>query len=95
MGARIEAAAALTGHGRRKASARHLADAAARACLTNAGKEPGDVDLLINAGVYREDNMGEPALAALIQEDIGATWASRPSEGTAPSRSTSSTASAG
>ena len=31
-----------------------------------------DVDMLINAGIYREDNMGEPALAALIQEDIGA-----------------------
>ena len=28
--------------------------------------------MLINAGIYREDNMGEPALAALIQEDIGA-----------------------
>ncbi len=28
--------------------------------------------MLINAGIYREDNMGEPSLAALIQEDIGA-----------------------
>src|ERR1051325_1435455 len=28
--------------------------------------------MLINAGIYREDSMGEPALAALIQEDIGA-----------------------
>jgi 3-oxoacyl-[acyl-carrier-protein] synthase III len=28
--------------------------------------------MLINVGIYREDNMGEPALAALIQEDIGA-----------------------
>jgi 3-oxoacyl-[acyl-carrier-protein] synthase III len=49
-----------------------LADAAARECLARAGREASDVDLLINAGVYREDNMGEPALAALVQEDIGA-----------------------
>jgi 3-oxoacyl-[acyl-carrier-protein] synthase-3 len=72
MGARIEAVSALTSHGLRKPTARRLADAAAQACLAHAGKEPGDVDMLINAGIYREDNMGEPALAALIQEDIGA-----------------------
>jgi 3-oxoacyl-[acyl-carrier-protein] synthase-3 len=56
----------------RKPTARHLADAAAQACLKRAGSEPGDVDLLINTGIYREDSLGEPALAALIQEDIGA-----------------------
>ena len=78
MGARIEAAAALTSHGLRRPTARRLADAAARACLANAGKEPGEVDMLINAGIYREDNMGEPALAALIQEDIGANLGQPP-----------------
>jgi 3-oxoacyl-[acyl-carrier-protein] synthase-3 len=78
MGARIEAVSALTSHGLRKPTARRLADAAARACLVHAGKEPGDVDVLINAGVYREDNMGEPALAALIQEDIGANLGQPP-----------------
>ena len=78
MGARIEAASALTGHGLRKPTARRLADAAARACLAHAGREPGDVDMLINAGIYREDNMGEPALAALIQEDIGANLGQPP-----------------
>jgi 3-oxoacyl-[acyl-carrier-protein] synthase-3 len=78
MGAHIEAASALTSHGLRKPTARRLADAAARACLEHAGKEPGDVDMLINAGVYREDNMGEPALAALIQEDIGANLGQPP-----------------
>ena len=81
MGARIEAASALTSHGLRKPTARRLADAAARACLAHAGKEPGDVDMLINAGVYREDNMGEPALAALIQEDIGASLGQPPAGG--------------
>lgn len=78
MGVRIEAASALTGHGLRKPTARRLADAAARACLAHAGREPGDVDLLINAGIYREDNMGEPALAALIQEDIRANLGQPP-----------------
>lgn len=78
MGARIEAASALTSHGLRKPTARRLADAAARACLAFAGKEPADVDMLINAGIYREDNMGEPALAALIQEDIGANLGQPP-----------------
>jgi 3-oxoacyl-[acyl-carrier-protein] synthase III len=78
MGARIDAATALTSHGWRKPTARGLADAAARACLTRAGKEPGDVDMLINAGIYREDSMGEPALAALIQEDIGANLGQPP-----------------
>ncbi len=73
MGAHIEAASALTGHGFRKPTARRLADAASRACLAYAGREPCDVDMLINAGIYREDSMGEPALAALIQEDIGAS----------------------
>jgi 3-oxoacyl-[acyl-carrier-protein] synthase-3 len=72
MGARIEAVSTLTSRGLRKPSARRLADAAARTCLAHAGKEPADIDMLINAGIYREDNMGEPALAALVQEDIGA-----------------------
>lgn len=72
MGAHIEAVSALTSHGARKPSARRLADAAARACIDHARRQPGDLDMLINAGLYREDNMGEPALAALIQEDIGA-----------------------
>jgi len=78
MGTRIEAASALTSHGLRKPTARRLADAAARACLAQAGREPGDVDMLINAGIYREDSMGEPALAALIQEDIGANLGQPP-----------------
>lgn len=78
MGTRIEAASALTSHGLRKPTARRLADAAARTCLAHAGKKPGDVDMLINAGIYREDNMGEPALAALIQQDIGANLGQPP-----------------
>jgi 3-oxoacyl-[acyl-carrier-protein] synthase-3 len=40
--------------------------------LQRAGREPDDVDLLINTGIYRDKNLAEPALAALIQEDVGA-----------------------
>ena len=72
MGTHIEAAWAQAGNGRHRATARGLADAAASKCFALAGRMPGDIDMLINVGTYREDNMGEPALAALIQEDIGA-----------------------
>ena len=72
MGVQIEAAIALTSQGPRRPAARRLADTAARRCLELAGRQAGDVDLLINAGMYREDSLAEPALAALIQEDIGA-----------------------
>ena len=57
---------------RTRHSALHLAVAAAKTCLQGSGREPGDVDLLINTGVYRDKNLAEPALAALIQEDVGA-----------------------
>jgi 3-oxoacyl-[acyl-carrier-protein] synthase III len=78
MGTHIEAACARTSRGLRKPTARRLADAAARACLAHAGRAADEVDILINAGVYREDSMGEPALAALIQEDIGANLGQPP-----------------
>ena len=78
MGTRIDAASALTSHGLRKPTARRLADAAARTCLAHAGRKPVDIDMLINTGIYRDDNMGEPALAALIQEDIGANLGQPP-----------------
>jgi 3-oxoacyl-[acyl-carrier-protein] synthase-3 len=73
MGARIESVAVVSSHARliQKGGLR-LADDAARSCLEHAGRSPADVDLLINAGIYHDENLGEPALAALIQEDIGA-----------------------
>lgn len=49
-----------------------LAVSAADACLTAAACPPGDLDLVVNAGLYRDRNLGEPALAALIQDEIGA-----------------------
>jgi 3-oxoacyl-[acyl-carrier-protein] synthase III len=53
-------------------SALHLSVTAARNCLQRAGCVPDELDLVVNAGIYRDRNLGEPALAALIQEDIGA-----------------------
>jgi 3-oxoacyl-[acyl-carrier-protein] synthase III len=82
MGTRIEAVA--TAHARRgpfRKGALKLADQAARACLARAHLEAGDIDLLVNAGLYREDNLCEPALAALIQEDIGANPGHPPRKG--------------
>lgn len=45
---------------------------AAERCLAAAGVRNVDVDLLISTGVYRENNLAEPALAALIQRELGA-----------------------
>lgn len=53
-------------------SALHLAIAAGKDCLERAGRDPHELDLVVNAGIYRDRNLGEPALAALIQDDIGA-----------------------
>jgi 3-oxoacyl-[acyl-carrier-protein] synthase-3 len=53
------------------ASIASSARAAAR-CLAAAGLRGSDVDLLISTGVYRERNLAEPALAALIQRELGA-----------------------
>jgi 3-oxoacyl-[acyl-carrier-protein] synthase-3 len=72
MGTRIDSIAVVSGGLRRRHSARRLADAAARTCLADADVAANDVDLLVNAGLYRDGNLGEPALAALIQEDIDA-----------------------
>jgi 3-oxoacyl-[acyl-carrier-protein] synthase III len=81
MGTRIDAVwAQAAGTGLRRATARGLAAAASRKCLALAGRGPSDIDMLINVGMYREDNMGEPALAALIQRDIGAIPGQSPGE---------------
>jgi 3-oxoacyl-[acyl-carrier-protein] synthase III len=52
--------------------ARRLADAAVRDCLEHSPYRASDLDLLVNAGVYRERGLGEPALAALVQQDVHA-----------------------
>jgi 3-oxoacyl-[acyl-carrier-protein] synthase III len=73
MGARIESAAALRARrGPLAGGALHLADTAARDCLARAGRHAEEIELLVNAGLYKDHNLAEPALASIIQEDIGA-----------------------
>jgi 3-oxoacyl-[acyl-carrier-protein] synthase-3 len=72
MGTTLEAIATTRSRNPFGSRALRLADRAARACLKDAGRTSGELDVLINAGVYRDKNLAEPALAALIQEDIGA-----------------------
>jgi 3-oxoacyl-[acyl-carrier-protein] synthase-3 len=49
--------------------------------LERASRLPADIDILINAGIYREKSLAEPALAALIQEDIHANPGHPPGTG--------------
>jgi len=78
MGTIIEAAATAT---ESSLGAVQLAGAAARFCLKRAGRAPDELDLLINAGVYLDSNISEPAIAALIQDDIGANLWQLPGRG--------------
>jgi 3-oxoacyl-[acyl-carrier-protein] synthase III len=72
MGTVIDGLHVTRGNWRSRRSALQLAVAAAKGCLVHAETTPSDLDLLINAGIYRDRNLGEPALAAIIQDDIGA-----------------------
>ena len=73
MGTIIEATATATAHqGSLTPGALELADVAARSCLDRADRTAGELDLLINVGVYHDRILSEPAFASLIQEDIGA-----------------------
>ncbi|MVU83601.1 hypothetical protein GPX89_40980 [Nocardia sp. ET3-3] len=44
---------------------------AARRAIAEAGATPEQIDALINTGVYRDSNMVEPAMSALIQQQAG------------------------
>lgn len=69
----IEAVATATHRGRVFGrGALHLSDAAAKACLRRAHRSAGELDLLVNVGIYKDWNAAEPALASIIQEDVGA-----------------------
>lgn len=52
-------------------SAITLAARAGRAAIADAGCADDDIDVLIHVGVYRDDNIVEPAVAALVQQRIG------------------------
>lgn len=49
-----------------------LSARAASQCLYDAQTDPLAIGLLINTGIYRHKNTGEPAIAALIQKKIAA-----------------------
>ncbi len=70
MATTIDSVAVVAGN-RLHHSALKLADQAVRDALAAAAIEPADVDLLVNAGIFHDRMMGEPALAALIQKDAG------------------------
>ena len=72
MGTVIDRVEVTQSRWRDRHSALHLAVSAAKDCLKRAGCDPDELDLVVNAGIYRDRNLGEPALAALIQGDIGA-----------------------
>ncbi|RYZ55086.1 MAG: hypothetical protein EOP07_14870 [Proteobacteria bacterium] len=44
---------------------------AAKECLKIAKVDAEDVDFIINTGIYRENNIVEPAVAMLIQKELG------------------------
>jgi 3-oxoacyl-[acyl-carrier-protein] synthase-3 len=71
MGTTIDHVHVTSGRVRHRHSALSLADTALQRCLAEADVAHGDVDLLLNAGLYHDRNMGEPAIAALIQDDVG------------------------
>jgi 3-oxoacyl-[acyl-carrier-protein] synthase-3 len=82
MALRIEASGVASGHSLPFVEgALDLADRAIRACLDQAGASASDLDVLVNAGIYRQDNLAEPALASMIQEDIGANPGHPPQSG--------------
>ncbi|MFE6848766.1 hypothetical protein [Streptomyces sp. NPDC057686] len=47
------------------------ASSAGLACLEKAGMSAADIDVLVNVGIYRDSNIVEPSIAALIQKRIG------------------------
>jgi 3-oxoacyl-[acyl-carrier-protein] synthase-3 len=82
MGTRIDSVA--TSHPRRWRFGRgalHLSDTAARRCLERAHLRASELDLIVNVGLYKDGGLAEPALAAIIQDDIGANPGHPPRDG--------------
>jgi 3-oxoacyl-[acyl-carrier-protein] synthase-3 len=71
MGSRIVSVGVAAGRAP-AASSVALEVRAARACLRRAKVGADDVGLLVNAGVYRDGNIVEPAIASFIQRKLGA-----------------------
>lgn len=47
-----------------------LAALAGNACISRSGVNRSNIDFLINVGIFRENNILEPAMASLIQREI-------------------------
>jgi 3-oxoacyl-[acyl-carrier-protein] synthase-3 len=71
MGSRIVSAGVAAGRGPAPSSVA-LEVSAAKACLRRAKVAADEVGLLVNAGVYRDRNIVEPAIASFIQRKLGA-----------------------
>ena len=63
---RIESVGTVPLNGRVKQETLALSEAAAEACISGSSYSRTDIDLLIYAGVYRDEFLSEPALAAII-----------------------------
>jgi len=48
-----------------------LVKVAAKNCFENSSTKPSDIDLLIHAGVYRNEFLSEPAIAAFVANELG------------------------
>jgi len=76
--ARIEAVATCAEAG---AGSRALAVSAARRALEAAGRGPEEIEMLVNAGVYRDENIIEQAMGPFIQRGLGANLSFPPARG--------------
>jgi 3-oxoacyl-[acyl-carrier-protein] synthase-3 len=54
-----------------------LSTRAAKQCIRESGTDACNIGLIINTGIYRYKNTGEPAIAAIIQKRIGANSSNR------------------
>lgn len=71
MGTVLEAVATAHPAGRGQPSSTRLAVDAAQRALGQRPQAAGDIDLLLNAGVYRDDHIMEPANATFMQRLLG------------------------
>ena len=72
MAAVIDSVAVSTPRRWRNEGSVTLAARAGRECLARAGCDANGVGLLINTGVYRDENICEPAMAPFVQRRVGA-----------------------
>ena len=67
---RVESVGTISAGGHVKKETLALSKAAAEACISRSSYSREDIDLLIYAGVYRDEFLSEPALAAIIAGEL-------------------------